>query len=236
MPSAQSRQRRDLATGRAAPETAMIRYVVGPGGVITPDLGRKLPGRGLWLAASAEATALAVRRGLFARAAKAAVTAPGDLADQVVIGLQRRLLAGLGLARKAGWLAAGYEKTLAAVEGGRAAFLIEALDGARDGRRRLSAAAARLAAPPRLIGLFTVDELSLALGRETVIHAAFLAGRGADRWALDAERLSGFRPLFPESWREETPGRGEERRADTHRLAREETAPSRSHADDGAPS
>jgi len=41
------------------------------------------------------------------------------------------------------------------------------------------------------------------LGGENVIHTAFLAGRGAERWALDARRLVGFRPLFPESWREE---------------------------------
>ena len=41
------------------------------------------------------------------------------------------------------------------------------------------------------------------MGGENVIHTAFLAGRGAESWALDAERLRGFRPLFPESWREE---------------------------------
>jgi hypothetical protein len=41
------------------------------------------------------------------------------------------------------------------------------------------------------------------LGGENVIHTAFLAGRGADRWTFDVLRLSGFRPLLPESWREE---------------------------------
>jgi hypothetical protein len=30
-----------------------------------------------------------------------------------------------------------------------------------------------------------------------VIHTAFLAGRGAERWTVDVERLAGFRPLFP---------------------------------------
>ena len=56
---------------------------------------------------------------------------------------------------------------------------------------------------PRTIGLFSGDELSLALGLGNVIHLVFLAGRGADSWTEDVERLAGFRPLVPESWREE---------------------------------
>ena len=54
-------------------------------------------------------------------------------------------------------------------------------------------------------GLWTGEELSLALGGENVIHSAFLAGRGSDRWTWDVQRLSGFRPLVPDSWIEATP-------------------------------
>ncbi|MBP9756014.1 MAG: DNA-binding protein, partial [Phenylobacterium sp.] len=56
---------------------------------------------------------------------------------------------------------------------------------------------------PKLLGLYSNEELGLALGGENVIHTAFLAGRGADQWTFDVHRLSGFRPLLPESWREE---------------------------------
>jgi hypothetical protein len=66
---------------------------------------------------------------------------------------------------------------------------------------RRAAAAGILA--PKLSGLFTSEELGLALGLGNVIHLAFLAGRGAERWTLDVERLSGFCPLLPPSWREE---------------------------------
>ena len=69
--------------------------------------------------------------------------------------------------------------------------------------RKLLAAFRKSPRPPQLIGLFTADELGLALGGANVIHTAFLAGRSAERWTSDARRLSGFRPLFPESWREE---------------------------------
>jgi hypothetical protein len=121
--------------------------------------------------------------------------------------LVARLLAGLGLARKAGELEWGFERAQAAIRAGRAALWIEASDGAADGRRKLATIARKLERPPRLIGLFASADLSLAMGADNVIHTAFLAGRGADRWTSDVERLSGFRPLFPEGWREESQGR-----------------------------
>jgi len=201
--AAASRERRDIVSGEVMDEARLIRFVAGPQGAVTPDLARKLPGRGLWVAADRASVETAARKSLFARAAKAKLTARPELADQVETLLMKRLLAALGLARKAGELIFGFEKVLSAVAGGKAAFLVEAVDGAQDGRRKLLAAFRKSPCPPRLIGLFTAEELGLALGGENVIHTAFLAGRGADRWTNDVERLSGFRPLFPESWREE---------------------------------
>jgi predicted RNA-binding protein YlxR (DUF448 family) len=198
-----SRERRDIVSGAVTDETRLIRFVAGPDGVVVPDLARKLPGRGLWVASDRVSVETAARKSLFARAAKMRVTAPADLSAQVETLLTRRLLSGLGLARKAGDLILGFEKVLAAVASARTAFLVEAVDGAADGRRKMIASLHRTPRPPRLVGLFTSVELGLAVGGENVIHSAFLAGRGAERWALDIERLAGFRPLFPESWREE---------------------------------
>ena len=49
-------------------------------------------------------------------------------------------------------------------------------------------------------GLFTADELGLALGLENAIHAVLLEGGRADRWTFEVERLAGFRPLLPPAW------------------------------------
>jgi predicted RNA-binding protein YlxR (DUF448 family) len=198
-----ARERRDIVTGTVMEEARLIRFVAGPDGVVTPDLARKLPGRGLWVAADRVSVETAARKGLFARAAKRRLTAPVDLAGVVEALLLRRLLAGLGLARKAGELSMGFEKVHGALIAGRVAFLIEAADGADDGRRKIMGAVHRAPRRPDLIGLFTSAEMGLALGAENVIHTAFLAGRGAERWAFDVQRLCGFRPLFPERWREE---------------------------------
>jgi predicted RNA-binding protein YlxR (DUF448 family)/ribosomal protein L30E len=192
-----ARERRDIVSGEVMDEARLVRFVAGPGGVVVPDLARKLPGRGLWVAATREAVETAVRKGLFSRAAKTKLSAPPDLADQVERLLCARILAGLGLARKAGDLTLGFEKVLAAVLSGKAAWLVEASDGSDEGRRKLLAAARRAANQPRLLAVFSSSELGLALGGQNVIHTAFLAGRGAERWTLDVERLAGFRPLFP---------------------------------------
>ena len=201
-----SRERRDIVSGAVMDEGRLIRFVAGPDGVVTPDLARKLPGRGLWVAADRAAVETAATKGLFSRAAKSKLAAPAELADQVESLLLKRLLSGLGLARRAGELTSGFEKVSSAIRAGKAAWLIEASDGAADGRRKLFALTRKQASPPPVFGLFAAAELGLALGGENVIHTAFLAGRAADRWAQDARRLSGFRPLLPEDWREEPSG------------------------------
>ena len=197
------RERRDIVSGEVMDEARLVRFVAGPDGAVTPDLARKLPGRGLWVVADRASVETAARKNLFSRAAKAKLSASAELADLVEQLLKRRLLSGLGLARRAGDLTSGFEKVSAALTGDRAAWLIEASDGAADGRRKLRALARKQTRPPGVVGLFSAAELGLALGLENVIHTAFLAGRAADRWAQDARRLSGFRPLLPEGWREE---------------------------------
>ncbi len=201
--AAANRERRDIVTGEVMDEARLLRFVVGPGDVVVPDLARKLPGRGLWVAADRASVEAAAKKNLFARSAKAKVAAPKDLADQVEMLLKRRILASLGLAKKAGDLISGFDKVSQAITSGKAAWLIEASDGAADGRRKLWAQTRKQSRPPAVFGVFSSDELGLALGLENVIHTAFLAGRAADRWAQDANRLSGFCPLLPESWREE---------------------------------
>jgi predicted RNA-binding protein YlxR (DUF448 family) len=197
------RERRCIVSGEVVPEAGLIRFVAGSDGAVVADLARKLPGRGLWVMASREAVSLAAKKGSFSRAAKARLSAPADLADQVEALLRRRILDGLGLARRAGDLTFGFEKAGAAITAGKVAWMIEASDGAEDGRRKILQIARRAARMPRLLGIFSGEELSLALGLGNVIHLVFLSGRGANRWTEDVERLSGFRPLCPPDWRAE---------------------------------
>ena len=203
--AAAARERRDIVSGEVMEEDRLIRFVAGPDAIVVPDLARKLPGRGLWVAADRASVETAAKKGLFSRAAKTKLAPPPGLADQVEALLLKRLLDALGLAKRAGELISGFEKVASAVNAGKAAWVIEATDGAPDGRRKILNVARRSPKPPQIFGLFDAEELGLALGAENVIHTAFLAGRGADRWTVDVQRLTGFRPLLPESWREEKP-------------------------------
>lgn len=200
------RERRDLVTRQVMDESRLIRFVAGPDGSVVPDLARKLPGRGLWVAADRVSVQAAARKNLFSGAAKARLTVQPDLADQVEMLIARRCLQQLGLARREGVLISGFEKSAAAIRAGRAAWLIEAADGSADGRGKLLALARHQAT--RVCGVFTADDLSLALGLENAIHAVLLSGGRADRWTDEVERMAGFRPLTPEGWRRGFPGDG----------------------------
>jgi len=194
------RGRRDLVTHQVMDESRLIRFVPAPDGSVAPDLARKLPGRGLWVAADRVSLETAVKKNLFSRAAKATMKPAADLADTVESLLMRRCLDQLGLARREGVLISGFEKSLANVRSGKAAWIIEAADGSADGRGKLLSLAKHMTPPPKVCGVFTADDLSLALGLENAIHAVLLEGGRADRWTIEVERLAGFRPLLPPEW------------------------------------
>jgi predicted RNA-binding protein YlxR (DUF448 family) len=198
-----ARQRRDAVTGVVMDEGRLIRFVAGPGGEVTADIGRKLPGRGVWIEANRAAVERAVKTSAFSRSAKSKLSAPPDLADQVETLLARDCLHRLGLARRSGVLTSGFEKVSSAVSAGKAAWLIEASDGSADGRGKLLSLARRSPRPPKVCGAFSADELGLALGLGHAIHTAFLVGRPAERFSEALGRLAGFRPILPERWSEE---------------------------------
>lgn len=191
--------RRCIATRAAKPKDELLRFVAGPDNELVPDIAGKLPGRGLWVSADRAALDLALQKNLFAKAAKAPLRASAGLADEVAGLLRRRCLELIGLARGAGQAVAGYEKVDAWLEQGRVTVLLEARDGAVDGKRRLAAKAGAThiktpATPsdrPRIavIDLFTAAELAAALGREHVVHAALSEGGLARALVTDAARL-----------------------------------------------
>ncbi|MEQ8345505.1 MAG: RNA-binding protein [Sneathiellaceae bacterium] len=182
-------ERRCIVTGERSDPAGLLRFVAGPEGQVVPDMDGDLPGRGLWVTARRSVVAEAVRRNAFSRAAREKLAAPADLPDLVAALLRRRALSRLGLAQRGGAVVAGADKVRDWIVKGRAGVLVQASDGAADGRRRL----AHLAQALPLVALYAGQELSLALGRENVVHAAIAAGGAAKRALQDAQRLSSYR-------------------------------------------
>jgi predicted RNA-binding protein YlxR (DUF448 family) len=194
-----ARERRCIVTGEILPEARLLRFVLSPDGEIVPDVEAKLPGRGIWVGAGRAAIADAIAKRLFAKAAKAQVRIGPGLAERAEARLVERMLAHLGLARRAGELLLGFDQIETALRGENPPpLIIEATEAAADGRRKLQAAATVGGTVPFVIGALTNAELSLALGRANVVHAALKPGRIAERLIFEAMRLNGFRPL--KSW------------------------------------
>lgn len=198
--------RQCIVTRERLPKEVMIRFVLSPENEVVPDLAARLPGRGAWVVADRSAVETAALKGHFARAFEAPAKASRDLAGRIEAQLARKLLELLGQARGAGRLILGAAQVQAAARAGEVAALVEASDGAPDGRRKniaaLKAGGAYDPARPMegalVVACFKSEELSLALGRENVVHAALPEGGLAVRFLAEARRLQGFRPLNPE--------------------------------------
>lgn len=182
-------ERRCIARMESLPKDQMIRFVLSPDNIVTPDIAGRLPGRGIWVAADRKALKKAVARNLFARAAKAPAKVPDDLLELVESLLVSHLISLVSLARKGGSAMAGFDKCKSALLSEQAIALIQASDGSEGQKRKLR--------PPKgkntYISCLTGDELGLAFGREHVIHAALLRGGLSNRILLEAQRLAGVR-------------------------------------------
>lgn len=184
-------QRRCIASGRTLPRADLVRFVRDPDGVLVPDVAGRLPGRGVWVAPERDLIARAARKGLFARGLGEPVRADAAISDRVEVLLVRHWLGLLGMARRAGQLALGFEQVRALAASGHAGLLIGASDGAAGTLGRLRA----LAPQVPCVTFFSNGELSGALGRENVVQAAVQRGRMADRLAREARRLTDFRSV-----------------------------------------
>lgn len=182
--------RRCIVTGESQDPGRMIRFVVGPEDRLVPDVASKLPGRGIWVGARRELIARAVEKKAFSRAARQSVTVDPDLPERVERLLERQCLDLLGLARRAGSVAAGFDKVEAMLRKGPIGALIAASDGAEDGRAKLR----RLAPDAPLVAALPAAALAEALGREgVVVHAAIAPGGLAEKFVAASVRLAGLR-------------------------------------------
>src|SRR5882724_10434331 len=125
---------RQCAVSRAQkPPEELIRFVAGPDGAIVPDLARRLPGRGVWVDATRQAVAVAVRKGAFGRSLKRQVSVSSDLPAHVERLMTRRLVDALSIANKAGLVVAGFAKVDEKIMREKATALVHAADAAADG-------------------------------------------------------------------------------------------------------
>jgi hypothetical protein len=165
---------------------------------VLPDVRARAPGRGAWIGVDKAALAKAISNGklagALARAFKgAAVTVPADLPTRIERALHQQALDRLGLEARAGTLLTGGEKIETAARKGEVELLIHAADAAGDGRRKLDQAW-RMGGGEAHGLVFPLDRaiLSLALGRQNVVHIALIDRAAAARVRHALQRWRDF--------------------------------------------
>ncbi|HMG46190.1 MAG TPA: DUF448 domain-containing protein [Allosphingosinicella sp.] len=184
-------QRTCILSRRTAGRDELIRLALGPDNAVAPDVRARAPGRGAWIGvdriALDAANAKGKLKGALNRAFKTSeVAIPPDLGERIEAALRQSALDRLGLEARAGNLILGAEKIEAAARRGDVALLLHAADASEEGRRKLDQAwrVGRDEEGSGRQGLVLPAQrtiLSLALGRENVVHAAIIDRAAAAR-------------------------------------------------------
>ena len=195
-------ERRCVLRGRVGSRDELVRLALSPEGEVLPDALAKAPGRGAWIGVDrgelAEAVASGRLRAALARAFKTGQLAiPGDLAELTENALLRAFLDRLGLEMRAGKLILGSDRIANEARMGKVAALYHAADASDDGARKLDQAW-RVGEEKEGSGLRGVTlpldraALSVALGRDNVVHLALADRPSAERVATPLRRLQTF--------------------------------------------
>lgn len=191
-------ERSCILTRRTAPREELIRLALGPDGQVAPDVRARAPGRGAWIGvgrkALDEANAKGKLKAALSRAFKTgALDVPVDLGVRVEAALRQQVLDRLGLEARGGSLINGAERIEVAARQGMVHLLIHAADAGEDGRRRLDQAW-RVGGGAKSGLVFPEGRtiLSMALGRENVVHTALTDAAAARRVLHAIDRWQAF--------------------------------------------
>ncbi len=199
-------ERKCVLSGEKEARRALVRLALSPDGDVLPDVHGRAPGRGAWIGVNRSDLEKAIANGKlkgalarsFGKAAGGmALSIPPDLADRVESALLRGLTERLGIEMRAGNLLVGSDRIAENARAGRVRWLAHAGDAAEDGCRKLDQAwrVGMDEEGSTLAGVrLPLDRaaLSVALGRENIVHLALTAAAAAERVALWLDRLLHF--------------------------------------------
>ncbi|MDP9149578.1 MAG: DUF448 domain-containing protein, partial [Myxococcota bacterium] len=191
-------ERTCILTRRKAAREELIRLALDADGNVAPDVRARAPGRGAWIGVTRAELDAANAKGKLKTALQrafktGAVEVPADLGDRTAASLRRSALDRLGIEARSGKLINGSDRVESAARAGKVHLLIHAADAAEDGRKRLDQSWRVGGGGPQGV-IFPEDRaiLSLALGRENVVHIALTDPAAASRVRHALARWRGF--------------------------------------------
>jgi len=200
--SAAGPERKCILSGAHDARDALTRLAIAPDGEVWPDVLARAPGRGAWIGVCRQdlekALAKGKLKGALARAFKgAALTIPDDLPERIEAALIRAFTDRLGLEMRSGRLLVGSDRIAEKARSGRVAWLAHAADAGDDGSRKLDQAwrVGEEAEGTGKAGMrlpLDRETLSVALGRDNVVHLALTDSAAAERLNAVLQRLVHF--------------------------------------------
>jgi len=207
-----SPERKCILSGRNDARDALIRLAIAPPDadgkcLVLPDVMARAPGRGAWIGVTRPeleaALAKGKLRGALARAFHGTAISgtemiiPDDLSDRIEAALLRVISERLGLELRGGRLILGSDRIAEQARMGRVALLAHATDASSDGSRKLDQAwrvgqDAEGSGQRGIILPLDRAALSVALGRDNVVHLALTDRAAAERLAGPLRRLNHF--------------------------------------------
>ena len=191
-------ERTCILTRRKGSREEFIRLALGPDGDVAPDVRARAPGRGAWISVGRaeldEANAKSKLKGALSRAFKTnALTVPADLGERAEAALRQYTLDRLGMEARSGNLINGADRIEAAARAGKVTLLLHAADAGEDGRKQLDQALRVGGGGPAGV-IFPLGRtiLSMALGRENVVHVALTDPAAASRVSHALKRWRAF--------------------------------------------
>jgi predicted RNA-binding protein YlxR (DUF448 family) len=154
---------------------------------VAPDVRARAPGRGAWIGVPRPELDAANAKGKLKPALQRAfktseVHVPADLGHRIEQALRQTALDRLGMEARAGNLINGFDRIETAARSGKVQLLLHAADAGEDGNRSLDQAWRVGGGEPQGV-IFPEGRtiLSLALGRENVVHVALTDPAAASR-------------------------------------------------------
>ncbi|WP_394728986.1 DUF448 domain-containing protein [Altererythrobacter sp. GH1-8] len=199
-------ERRCILTGEHGSRETLLRLAISPDGLVLPDPNAKAPGRGAWIGVDRKTLEAALAKGQLKGALARAFSRslggvkldiPEDLPDRIEAALLRSLTDRLGLEMRSGKVVLGSQRIAEQARQGRVALLLHASDSSEDGRKKLDQAW-RVGCDREGTGArgFVLpldrDALSVALGRDNVVHLGIGEAAAALRVGQALARLTNY--------------------------------------------
>lgn len=183
------KERRCIVSKETYSQDELIRFVLSPDDIVTPDIENTLPGRGAWVKADKDSLEKAIQDNLFAKSFKQKSIIPDDLQTRVVTILRNKALSMLSLSRRSGDCIIGFDKAYNAAQKTNIAVYITASAEGTDSRQKIKNT---LSSKTEIVSCWDADTLSKTFGTENTNHAVIKQSGIANKFIKEYRKLCAF--------------------------------------------